>query len=360
MSIREEAFKGIVRNAIDFFEESIKMVYEKPKISLINFYSATELFFKARLINEHWAFIVKNMDKANSDKFRQGHSKTIGIDIAIDRLDKIFNEKISDSAKECFENLKKHRNQIIHFYHEDFHNDISDKEDMIKIISEQCKGWYYLYKIINHEWKEIFVDYIEELKSLDELMKENRKYLIAKFNDLENEIKGKLTGGKTIIDCPSCGLKAFEANDLLGPKKRFTCLVCDMSETVLYLECPDCTEDNIYIRELGNGKCENCGYKINMDEIIDIYSENILRNDFVNDEPAYCKFCEFITEEGEGSVVYIEEVNKYLCLNCYEEYDVHEIDNCRHCNEKIAGYKNIVETGLIGCVMCDGHREWNK
>ena len=55
----EEIFDSVVRNAIDFITTAIIELKEKPKYSVINFYTALELFFKARVLKEHWTLIVK-------------------------------------------------------------------------------------------------------------------------------------------------------------------------------------------------------------------------------------------------------------------------------------------------------------
>lgn len=51
----KEIFESVVSNAIDFMTKSISELKEHPKSSVIDFYSSIELFFKARLLKEHWA-----------------------------------------------------------------------------------------------------------------------------------------------------------------------------------------------------------------------------------------------------------------------------------------------------------------
>ena len=67
-----ERFDDVVRNAFDFLGRSIDELEKHPKYSVIHFYSAIELFVKARLLKEHWALIVMKPDQADKAKFLRG------------------------------------------------------------------------------------------------------------------------------------------------------------------------------------------------------------------------------------------------------------------------------------------------
>ena len=45
----------LTENSIDFLTEAIDGFQVQPKYSIIHFYTAVELFLKARLLHEHWS-----------------------------------------------------------------------------------------------------------------------------------------------------------------------------------------------------------------------------------------------------------------------------------------------------------------
>jgi hypothetical protein len=55
-------FDSIVKNAIDFMKHSVKEIEKEPKYAVIHFCSSVELFFKARLMCEHWSLIFAKPD----------------------------------------------------------------------------------------------------------------------------------------------------------------------------------------------------------------------------------------------------------------------------------------------------------
>ncbi|MEQ4691025.1 hypothetical protein [Providencia manganoxydans] len=54
----EQLFNSLVLNAIDFLYSSIDNLDKRPKNSIVDFYTAIELFLKARLMLEHWTLIL--------------------------------------------------------------------------------------------------------------------------------------------------------------------------------------------------------------------------------------------------------------------------------------------------------------
>jgi hypothetical protein len=65
-------FDLVVKNALDFFQKSLKEFDKKPKYSVIHFHAAVELIMKARLLWEHWTLIITRPETANLKSFRSG------------------------------------------------------------------------------------------------------------------------------------------------------------------------------------------------------------------------------------------------------------------------------------------------
>jgi hypothetical protein len=74
----------LIKNALDFLKHAIDDFSTHPKHSVINFYTAVELFLKARLLEEHWSLIVvKDPDRR---KFEAGDFISVTFEEACNRL----------------------------------------------------------------------------------------------------------------------------------------------------------------------------------------------------------------------------------------------------------------------------------
>ena len=51
-------FENLVRNGIDFLEKAMLQLENEPKYSVINFYTAVEIFLKAPLVHDHWTLTM--------------------------------------------------------------------------------------------------------------------------------------------------------------------------------------------------------------------------------------------------------------------------------------------------------------
>ena len=71
-----EMFDSLVRNAIDFLKKSVDELEKSPKYSVIHFYTAIELFLKARLLAELWTLIITDVNKVKRKKAETVLSKS--------------------------------------------------------------------------------------------------------------------------------------------------------------------------------------------------------------------------------------------------------------------------------------------
>ncbi|MDI7066278.1 hsdR, partial [Klebsiella pneumoniae] len=70
-SANAEDFENLVRNGLDFLEKAISQLAAEPKHSVINFYTAVEIFLKAPLVLDHWSLVHANGDR-NREKYESG------------------------------------------------------------------------------------------------------------------------------------------------------------------------------------------------------------------------------------------------------------------------------------------------
>ena len=236
-----EWFVLVVENAISFLDSSVNNLETSPKNSIIDLYTAIELFFKARLMKEHWSLILAQPEEADISIFEIRDFRSVFLTQAHKRLEKISKETFDKAAIDNFLKLGMHRNQIVHFAHTDF------KEDKAAVIVELWASWFYMYELLTNQWSKYFTEYTERLSLINTEIRNNIGYLesvlIIKAPDIEIEIKK----GNQIVECPSCTLLSALINKgtpetriggvwgnlntwgrINFPAKKYICLVCNV------------------------------------------------------------------------------------------------------------------------------------
>lgn len=105
----------LVENALDFLTRSLEDLDQRPKYSVIHFYTAVELFLKARLIAEHWSLVVAKRQDPDVKKFESGDFQSVSLDEAAEKLDKVLQSPLTPAELSQFRALAKHRNRMVHF-----------------------------------------------------------------------------------------------------------------------------------------------------------------------------------------------------------------------------------------------------
>lgn len=343
-------FESLVENAIDFMKVSLRELESSPKYSVINFCSAVEIFFKARLMAEHWSLVVAKPETATLSKFKEGEFKSVTLDQAISRLENIAGEKFSKNSKTTFTTIREHRNKLIHFFHPEY---VTSKNEQIKtqIVSEQCQAWLHLHRLLTSQWKEHFSNFSVHVEKLDKLMYKHRAFLEVKYKSLKPELKQLMKEGKKIVKCSACGFAAAQQTEDPPPIKDIVCLVCKARDRYLNMPCPVCDEGQVYDGNII--ECAKCKQIITEDDIIEKFTPEEFQappNEPCEDLLAYCYYCEHINP----SVVKLS--NEWVCLACLEPHD--EPGNCDWCNEFITG--DLEGSGYYGCPHCEGSNARNR
>jgi hypothetical protein len=334
----QQVFNSLVRNAIDFFQHSIKEFEDNPKYSVIHFFAAIELFFKARLLLEHWSLIVDDPKKANYEKFISGEFASVGLDEAMNRLAGISGESFGRQEKEVFSNIRAHRNRLMHFYHDRYAR--NDPGTLTQIAGEECQGWYGLYQLLTTTWQSKFTLYITDLQELQNQMNKQKEYLRAKFEFLQQRIREDILKGVTYISCPSCGFISSKLSTEEVGLIVASCLVCENQFDTLYTICPHCEKKTIID---DSRLCTQCKELIYIPELIWSF-------DGRTDRWAYCDECQY------NFLPSIASLNdQWICLSCMKKYEDRDIHKCGWCGEYVTG-----DTGDYyspGCFMCAIHIE---
>jgi hypothetical protein len=341
-------FDLVVKNALDFFQKSLKEFDKKPKYSVIHFHAAVELIMKARLLWEHWTLIITRPETANLKSFRSGDFQSISIKDARTRLESIIQDGLTPAEYECFLRLSDHRNRMVHFYHP---GNAGNKRELEKIVAEQCLAWYHVNRIFER-WNKQFQGYKKEIAKIDRAMHDHRKYLKAKFGALGEEIKRFKSRGRLYSVCPSCGFKSFGEDSGNEPILDYECLVCKARETGLKVDCPQCGEENKVLAEPRHN-CNKCGHNIDDDEIKAFLTKGFVYDKHDPDRSimAHCGCC-------GGYETVIQVNHKWICSQCFTDYDSEEVSRCEWCNSLSTG--DLENSYFAGCAACDGVSGWES
>jgi len=222
-----DKLERLVENAFDFLDRALWDFNTAPKHSVINFHAAIELFLKARLLAEHWSLVISERQDADLKKFLAGDFQSVTLDEAADRLDKVVQSPLTKIELDQFKNLARHRNRMVHFFHDAVTDDAT--EDLKQAIAiEQLRAWYLLNRLLADRWGEIFAKWKGRLADVTSKLKRHRQYLQITFELLQPEIQRQIAQGRTIEECLSCEFLAAEVTQVVGALKKCDCLVWAM------------------------------------------------------------------------------------------------------------------------------------
>lgn len=339
----QEMLDSLVENALDFLERSLADFDEKPKYSVIHFYAAVELFFKARLLAEHWSLVVAKRQDPDLKKFESGDFQSVTLDEAAEKLDKVLQSPLTQAELSQFRNLGKHRNRMVHFFHDAATEQAQDHLKQ-QIAKEQLKAWYYLNRLLVERWDAVFGKWRDDLVAVTAALRQHHEYLQVVYDDVKSEIDEKIAQGASIECCPLCGFMSTEATDIVGDFKRRHCLVCQFDEDCVSVDCPGCGHPVVFYGD-GFARCEHCDTRLRPRDLAKILSPAGYPIDFNGRFPAHCVDC-------DSTDTVIEYEDQLFCTSCFQVYETHEAAHCNWCGALNVG--DMSDSHWQGCVTCEG------
>ncbi|MAO55213.1 MAG: hypothetical protein CMM61_05920 [Rhodospirillaceae bacterium] len=354
----DQQFARLCENGFGFVSTAIEQLWQNGspdalKYSVINFYSGIELLLKARLMHEHWTLIVADSNKADVEEFLNGEAQTVGFMQAVQRLKKVARVTVPQNAVSSFDELRKHRNRMVHFYHPIDVNEPDQSKQREAVILEQCRGWFYLRRLLGDEWNDIFEAFQNQVQDINLAMKRHHEYLRAVYQQIQPELELERQKGAFLAACSACG---FDAQVLVtvGPQEQ-KCRVCLAEESFLVHVCPDpdCGKSTtLPVEECDAWVCEHCQTSIELDEVLVAYTlEGKADHDDYN-PVGLCTECHH-TPETAGT---LDDGERCFCFNCFCWPE--RIEFCEWCNEPFTGEAN--GTFWSGCERCDGQAGWTR
>jgi len=345
-------FNSLVENALDFLARAITEIDTDPKYSVIHFHAAVELIIKARLMHEHWSLVIAKNSDPDWEKFVAGDFQSVTLDEAAAKLHKIARSGLTQTELEAFRGVAKHRNKMVHFFHEAGNNETVMKQNIVK---QQLKAWNYLHQLVGERWKEVFVDWAEGIKAIDKDLRKLHDYLQVIYESLKDKIKTEIQAGFIFEDCPSCGFTAQQNEGDLETIYDANCLVCGLVEKCVRIECPACNSTVKFANE-GVATCPNCDKVFDEDDLgeilIDQGAAHIAARE--GDFDAFVGNCSEC--DGYHTVVQVKNTDDWFCTQCFSEFD--GMETCQWCNDRNSG--DMEFSYAKGCNHCEGMAGWHK
>jgi hypothetical protein len=341
---KKPEFQRLTENAIDFLNRAIDEFETEPKYSIINFYSAVELFLKARLLKEHWSLVVSR--DPDRKKFESGDFHSVTFDEACSRLAKVVQSPISESATKNFHAVRNHRNRMVNF----FHSTQRKAGDVESIALEQLRAWHDLNRLLTNNWKPLFNSYEKDFAAIEKKLGAHRAYFQAKFDSLKPSLDARQKAGASFIVCGSCSFKSAEDLIVVGDLHEASCAVCGYESKWLNFTCPACSEVS-GLSDGGEFSCGSCGHTLSAEGIASELNEFVATKDNYFDAkvPANCSDC-----SSYHSIV--EYKDGHLCVVCFSNDE--ELQQCGWCNEFTNSDMEYSYYG--GCGFCDGKAGWDN
>lgn len=340
----------LMENALDFLDRAVDDLEKHPKFSLINFYTAVELFLKARLMMEHWTLVVSSKQEPDLDKFQRGDFQSVTLDLANDRLTRVAKSGLTSQELKIIKDVGIHRNQMVHFFHV---SSAKGEADAARrgVVRLQLTAWYALHNVLTGQWAEKFKKWKKQVVRIDRNLRKQKEYLKVVFDNKTGDLAQLRADGVLLLTCPSCSFKARKHEKDLDSPYKAECLVCGLEDTCINIECDNCKR---LLRFVGDGytTCK-CGREYSPDDLAEALTDQgaalvaAMEGDFT--ENANCGDC-----DGHHSVVEIE--GEYFCTGCFGLFD--HIEFCGCCNE--GNTSDMEHSAWSGCNHCDGRAGWDR
>ncbi len=346
---QQDLLQRLVENAMDFLSQSIREFDEQPKYSVIHFHAAVELFLKARLFAEHWSLVVSRRKDAVWNDFVTGDFISVSLDEAASKLDKVVRTGLTKQELETFRGLTKHRNKMVHFFHEGV--TAAENDELRSVIAkEQLTAWYLLHKLLTTKWSEEFSAWTGRLSEIDKKLRRLHEFLQVVFDQVRVEIRKRKDRGAAFADCPSCGFPSQEHLGEMDVLYEAECLVCGLTDRCLVIECPACGASVQFANE-GFGECGNCEKRFEPKDVADALTDERATYIAVKEgddswDPGNCSDC-----DGFHTVVRLsEDGDSWMCAACFGDFD--SMASCGWCNQLNTG--DMEDSFWAGCSVCDG------
>lgn len=347
----DSPFVLLVDNAMDFAETSIRQLEHEPKFSAINFYTALELFLKARLVREHWSLAVSNLQKTSKEEFQRGDFQSIGLDEAKLRIKNTLpaDEALTDGESKAYDALRRRRNKAVHFYHPDY---LGNHRSEVAI--EQFLAWRHLHRRLKVLWKDYFAGVADQIDELNTKISKYKSYIDVIFKDYwkrtqEANAKKMEAGESPILVgfCVFCEKQSVESRGRLTKNiSAGVCQVCDGQQPLISLPCRGCSTQTT-VSPWSSLLCLKCGEESLFDST---FLEKAVEPAAFEERRGYCHLCDASPRPTVIMLRLDDGDRALLCLSCLDFERGGLLKTCAWCGAVVTGPVGTERDP--GCVRC--------
>jgi len=213
MRVIENALDFIVRASKDFWDASLTPE-QQLKYSTIELFEGLELLLKARLMQVHSGFILKNIDSYNKSNFDSGDFVSVNFETACSRIESFCGTGFEKGEYSCFNNLRKLRNRYVHFH---------CNESKEAVLGIQVQAWHHiLHRLENGFLGQLSANHTNALETARTNMLRSEEFLQVRYNESLPILKQAKMKGLMILECYICGMQACIVGD-----GEASCPVCN-------------------------------------------------------------------------------------------------------------------------------------
>ena len=308
----------LTENALDFIYEAIgrynflkendsEKQKKHLKYCILHISSGIELLLKQRLYNEHWSYIVDNLDenRLSIENFKKGDFRSIDSRKSVERLEKLCDVRLEKNEKKTLKLLRDKRNKLEHFALTD------SRESLLACVIDSLHFTLdFIY--IHFKHLEMSQEKSISLQPINEALRNLEEFQEKRCNLITRQIQQDGIGPESLFMCPRCVRKFY-----LVESSDSKCLFCSHKED------PDKMAD-FYLSEI----CGLSGYGIFKDG---------------GEWPQYtCPDC--------GDEALVVKDDGYFCFSCNTTFKHDELSSCISCGQMILANDEIS--------MCDDCRDY--
>lgn len=305
----------LTENALDFIHEAIgrynfykendgERQKKHLKYCVLHISSGIELLLKQRLYNEHWSYIVDNLDDKglNIENFQDGNFRSVDSNKSIERLGKLCKVCFKQNELKTLKQLRDKRNKLEHFALTD------SRESLLACIIDSL---HFALNFIDTHFKylEMSQEKSISLQPINEALKDLEEFQEKRCNLITHQIQQDGINPESLFMCPGCLRKFYLVEDCDSK-----CLFCDHKED------PD-KMAHFYLSEI-------CGL-----------SDYIIFKDGGEWPQFTCPGC--------GNEALVVRDDRYFCFSCNTTFEYDELSSCISCGEMI-----LDRSGIDMCGNC--------
>jgi hypothetical protein len=200
--LSSQIFDSLTRSAFDFLDHALAEFDAYPKYALIDLAAAIELVFKARLVLIDSIWVAEEPTEATLERFKQGKVRTVGLDLAKNRIKRLTGEEIDAVTFKVFKSISSHRNRVVHFYHDD----LNSEQQREMIAGEIYVAWYYLHRLLTGQWQKHFLACSKPISEFGARLQSLTRFFDAVFECVVKTHPKK----DTYTECPVCHYKSLD------------------------------------------------------------------------------------------------------------------------------------------------------